>query len=123
SVSRRGGEEREYEGGLAAGTIDPAPCNACGEELAREAVRLSWRPDRADRVQAALQADWIARGPADEARRRRDEVADLARRLWPDSPPPDPAVHADGRTDEILQIAPAGPAEPDHPARLGHPLE
>src|SRR5262245_23845127 len=100
-----GDDEPEYQRRLAAWTNDLAPCNAYEEELVREAVRLSWRLDRADRVQAALQADWIAHGPAEEARRRRDEVADLGCRLWPDSTPPDPAGHADGRTDETLRIA------------------
>jgi hypothetical protein len=48
------------------------------QDLVRKAVRLS---RRADRVQAALWPDWFARGPADEARRRGEEAADLERQF------------------------------------------
>jgi hypothetical protein len=83
-------EEPEYQRRLAAWRADLAPCNPYEEELVRQTVSLSWRLDRADRVQAALLADWIANGPAEEERRLREEVADLASRLWPGPIPPDP---------------------------------
>src|SRR5262249_5175525 len=79
-----GEEEPDYQRRLAAWRVELAPGNPYEEELVRHAVSLSWRLDRADRVQAALLADWIANGPAEEERRRREEVADLASRLWPD---------------------------------------
>src|SRR5262249_28731064 len=63
-----GDDEPEYHRRLAAWTHDLAPCNAYEQELVREAVRLSSRLDRADRVQDALLADRIAHGPAEEAR-------------------------------------------------------
>jgi hypothetical protein len=55
-----GEDEAEYQRRLAAWTHDLAPCNPYEEELVRQAVSLSWRLDRADRVQAALLVDWIA---------------------------------------------------------------
>jgi hypothetical protein len=118
-----GEDEWEYQRRLAAWTHDLAPCNAYEEELVPEAVRLSWRLDRADRVQAALQADRIAHRPADEARRRRDEVADLAGRLWPVSTPPDPAGHPEERSDQSRRMGLMSPDDPDHTDRLVSRLE
>jgi hypothetical protein len=113
-----GEDEPEYQRRLAAWRTDLAPCNAYEEDLVRQAVSLSWRLDRADRVQAALLAQRLAAVPADEEARRRDEVEDLGRRLWPDAQVPRSNDHPGTRP-----AMPIGPDDPDDPARLVHRLE
>jgi hypothetical protein len=115
-----GVEEPEYQRRRAAWRAELAPCNPYEEELVRQAVSLSWRLDRADRVQATLLADWITNGPAEEERRRREEVEDLASRLWPDPSSPDPPGDQAARGQRLW---PVSSDDPDDPARLVSGLE
>jgi hypothetical protein len=120
-----GEDEPEYARRLAAWRNDLAPCNPYEEDLVRQAVSLSWRLDRIDRVLAALRADRILNGPIAEAeaRRRREAVEDLGRRLWPGAAPPDSTVPNDGRGHPDLWRMPQRPDDPDDPIRLVNRLE
>ena len=119
----QGEDEPAYHHRLAAWTLDFAPCNDYEHGLVQQAVGLSWRLDRADRVEAVLRADLIVNGPAEEQRRRRQEAADLGRRLWPD-PPASEATDPSGQlTDGARRLGPIHPDDPDDPARLVNRLE
>jgi hypothetical protein len=113
-----GEDEHAYQRRLAAWTHDLAPCNPYEEDLVAQAVSHSWRLDRADRVQAALLAERLAAGPGDDERRRREEVEDLGRRLWPDSGQPLPGDPPGNRP--AISVS---PEDPDDPARLVNRLE
>ena len=85
--------------------------------LVRQVVTLSWRLDRAERVQDALIADSLGTIPAEEDNRRREEVEDLGRRLLP--PPRVPNyVRRFGVWADLDRLAHRGPDDPDDPARL-----
>ncbi len=95
-------------------TLDPA--NAFEEDLVRQAATSSWRLDRADHVQDALIADSIAKLPEEE-KLRKEQVADLGRRLLP--PPRVPNfVRRFGVLVDLDRLAHRGPDDPDDPPRL-----
>ena len=113
-----GEDEPAYQQRLAAWIRDLTPCNAFEEDLVVQAVSLSWRLDRVDRVQAALLAERIAVGPIEEesdgGRRSRTSAADCG-----------PASHQPPPSDPlgIRRPTPVSPDDPDDPARLVNRLE
>ncbi len=113
-----GEDPEEFAQRLAAWTADLQPCNPFEEDLVRQAVGHSWRLERADWLQVEILSERIAAVPLDEARRRREEVADLGRRLLPG--PPDPRGDHAARPESNRR---AGPDDPDDPARLLSRLE
>jgi hypothetical protein len=107
----------EHQQRLIAWAASLQPCNTYESELVREAVDLSWRLDRADRVQAGLLAQRIATQPEEEDRRRKEDVADLGRRLLPPPRQPNLTCHFGVWLDlDALAIPP--PDDPNDPARL-----
>ncbi len=106
-------DPRAYQARLDAWAADLRPCTAYEEGLVRHAVGLSWRLDRADRVQAALITQSIAGHSEDNDRQAREALEDITRRLFPG-----PATPTPDRPDR-----PAGPDDPDDPARLVPRLE
>ncbi len=96
------------------------PANPFEHDLVRQVVTLSWRLDRAERVQDALIADSLGSIPAEEDKRRREEVEELGRRLLP--PPRGPNfVRRFGVWADLDRLAHRGPDDPDDPARAPAP--
>ncbi len=109
-----GEDPRAFQRRLEAWTAELAPANPFEHDLVRQVVTLSWRLDRADRVQDALIADSLG---TDTAEQRRAEVEDLGRRLLP--PPRVPNfVRRFGVLVDLDRLAHRGPDDPDDPARL-----
>jgi hypothetical protein len=112
-----GEDPREFQRRLDGWTAALAPANPFEHDLVRQVATLSWRLDRADRVQDALIADSLGTVPAEEDKRRREEVEDLGRRLLP--PPRVPNfVRRFGVWADLDRLAHRGPDDPDDPARL-----
>ena len=112
-----GEDPRAFQRRLENWTAELAPANPFEQDLVRQVVTLSWRLDRADRVQDALIADSLGTIPAEEDKRRREEVEDLGRRLLP--PPRVPNyVRRFGVWADLDRLAHRGPDDPDDPARL-----
>ena len=109
-----GEDPREFQRRLDDWTAQLEPANPFEHDLVRQVVTLSWRLDRADRVQDALIADSLG---TDTAEQRRAEVEDLGRRLLP--PPRVPNfVRRFGVWADLDRLAHRGPDDPDDPARL-----
>src|ERR1700733_6653875 len=112
-----GEDPRAFQGRLENWTAELAPANPFEQDLVRQVVTLSWRLDRAERVQDALIADSLGTIPAEEDKRRREEGEDLGRRLLP--PPRVPNyVRRFGVWADLDRLAHRGPDDPDDPARL-----
>ena len=112
-----GEDPLEFQRRLESWTATLEPANPFEEDLVRQVATLSWRLDRADRVQDALIADSLATIPAEEDKRRREEVEDLGRRLLP--PPRVPKFERRfGVLVNLDRLAHRGPDDPDDPARL-----
>ena len=110
-----GEDPREFQRRLEDWTAELEPANPFEHDLVRQVVTLSWRLDRADRVQDALIADSLGDHP--DAEQRREEVEDLGRRLLP--PPRVPNfVRRFGVWADLDRLAHRGPDDPDDPARL-----
>ena len=106
-----GEDPRAFQRRLDAWTAELEPANPFEHDLVRQVVTLSWRLDRADRVQDALIADSLGTIPL---RQRREEVADLGRRLLP--PPRVPNfVRRFGVWADLDRLAHRGPDDPDDP--------
>ena len=118
-----GEDPRAYQRRLDTWTANLQPSNAFEHDLVRRAVTHSWRLDRADRVQAELIADGIASRPDEEAQRRREEVEDLGRRLWPEPRVPNPITFLGVTIDLGRLQTPTDPDDPNDPARLVARLE
>ncbi len=103
-------DPREYQRRLDEWADALKPANDYEQHLAKHAASLSWRLERAERVQAELMAQSIAAGSDAEVRRRREALDDAARRLWPE-------LAAAGSP------ALAGPDDPDDPLTLAMRLE
>ena len=110
-----GEDPAEFAQLLAAWTADLQPCNPFEENLVRQAVGHSWRLERADWLEVERLSQRITAVPLEEARRRREEVAELGRRLMP-VPSGDHAARPEPDRR-------AGPDDPDDPARLLSRLE
>ncbi len=109
-----GEDPRAFQRRLDDWTAQLEPANPFEHDLVRQVVTLSWRLDRAERVQDALIADSLG---TDTAEQRREEVADLGRRLLP--PPRVPNfVRRFGVWADLDRLAHRGPDDPDDPARL-----
>ncbi len=109
-----GEDPRAFQRRLDDWTAQLEPANPFEHDLVRQVVTLSWRLDRADRVQDALIADSLG---TDTAEQRRAEVADLGRRLLP--PPRVPNfVRRLGVWADLDRLAHRGPDDPDDPPRL-----
>jgi hypothetical protein len=108
-----GEDAEEFDRRLVSWTANLQPCNPFEEEMVRRAVESSWRLDRADRVWAGCLAERIATESDDGEQARSDAILELGRRLWADPPAP-------GRD---ATVPPAGPDDPDDPARLVNRLE
>jgi hypothetical protein len=112
-----GEDPRAFQRRLENWTAALEPANPFEHDLVRQVVTLSWRLDRADRVQDALIADSLGTIPAEEDKRRREEVEDLGRRLLP--PPRVPNfVRRFGVWADLDRLAHRGPDDPDDPPRL-----
>ncbi len=109
-----GEDPRAFQRRLDDWTAQLEPANAFEHDLVRQVVTLSWRLDRAERVQDALIADSLGTSTAEQ---RREEVEDLGRRLLP--PPRVPNfVRRFGVWADLDRLAHRGPDDPDDPARL-----
>ncbi len=109
-----GEDPRDFQRLLDHWTAQLEPANPFEHDLVRQVATLSWRLDRADRVQDALIADSLG---TDTAEQRRAEVADLGRRLLP--PPRVPNfVRRFGVWADLDRLAHRGPDDPDDPPRL-----
>ncbi len=109
-----GEDPREFQRLLDDWTAQLEPANPFEHDLVRQVATLSWRLDRADRVQDALIADSLG---TDHAEQRRAEVEDLGRRLLP--PPRVPNyVRRFGVWADLDRLAHRGPDDPDDPPRL-----
>ena len=109
-----GEDPREFQRLLDDWTAQLEPANPFEHDLVRQVATLSWRLDRADRVQDALIADSLG---TDTAEQRRAEVADLGCRLLP--PPRVPNfVRRFGVWADLDRLAHRGPDDPDDPPRL-----
>jgi hypothetical protein len=109
-----GEDPRAFQRLLDDWTAQLEPANPFEHDLVRQVATLSWRLDRADRVQDALIADSLG---TDTAEQRRAAVEDLGRRLLP--PPRVPNfVRRFGVWADLDRLAHRGPDDPDDPARL-----
>ncbi len=109
-----GEDPRAFQRRLDDWTAQLEPANPFEHDLVRQVATLSWRLDRADRVQDALIADSLGTSHAEQ---RRAEVADLGRRLLP--PPRVPNfVRRFGVWADLDRLAHRGPDDPDDPPRL-----
>ncbi len=112
-----GEDPREFQRRLDDWTATLEPANPFEQDLVRQVATLSWRLDRADRVQDALIADSLGTDTGRRGQRQREEVEDLGRRLLP--PPRVPNfVRRFGVWADLDRLAHRGPDDPDDPARL-----